>query len=190
MKIFVIENTPGSQEPGFYIKNDSSLLIKNRPLFLPDMSSRFTVSFSPAIRINRLGKSIAPEFADRYYSQLALVANFTAIDLKSRLEDSGKSVDLSRHFDYSTAQSDFVELSEFTASTLKFSISGVEVEKFAMDQLEHSMNYTVSYLSRHIRLKIGDIISLRASTPEFEVKIGDVISGDLDSNRLLNFRIK
>jgi 2-keto-4-pentenoate hydratase/2-oxohepta-3-ene-1,7-dioic acid hydratase in catechol pathway len=44
--------------PVFFFKPDTSLLLKNRPFFLPDFSQDMQYELEIVIRINRVGKYI------------------------------------------------------------------------------------------------------------------------------------
>lgn len=64
----------------FTMKCDASLLQGRKPFFLPDWAEDVRMTPCLVIRISRLGKCIAPKFADRYYDGVANGLDFTAID--------------------------------------------------------------------------------------------------------------
>ena len=63
------------------MKSDSSLLNQGKPFFLPDLSEDIRQCPCVVVRICRLGRSIEPRFADRYYDALAYGIDFRANDL-------------------------------------------------------------------------------------------------------------
>ena len=67
------------EKPIFFLKPDTALLQKNRPFFLPDFSSNIHHEVEIVLRINRLGKHIDAKFAHRYYSEIGLGIDFTAV---------------------------------------------------------------------------------------------------------------
>ncbi|MDE6028229.1 MAG: hypothetical protein K2G23_09170, partial [Muribaculaceae bacterium] len=50
---------------------DSAMVRSGNPIFLPDFNCSFSGIFYLAVKISRLGKSIAERFATRYYSEAA-----------------------------------------------------------------------------------------------------------------------
>lgn len=65
------------------------------------------------VRINRLGKNIAPRFASRYYDAVTVGIDFTARDLQRRFREEGKPWELCKGFDNSAAIGDFVPVDRF-----------------------------------------------------------------------------
>lgn len=63
------------------MKSDSSLLNQGKPFFLPDLNKDIRQCPCVVVRICRLGRSIEPRFADRYYDALAYGIDFRANDL-------------------------------------------------------------------------------------------------------------
>ena len=51
---------------------DSSILLSNKPFFVPDFADRFVGSTHVCAHISRLGKNIAKRFSERYYEQVGL----------------------------------------------------------------------------------------------------------------------
>lgn len=70
---------------------DSAMLVNRKPYFLPDTSSDVVYYPSVVVRISRLGKSIAPRFAYRYYDAIAMGADFVCRDLLEQAIDGGHS---------------------------------------------------------------------------------------------------
>ncbi len=88
MKIigFVYHN--GSTE--MVLKGDSCLLNGRKPFFMPDWSEAVGVTPCMILRVSRLGKEIAPKFADRYYDAVAPGEDFVALDRLREAEETGK----------------------------------------------------------------------------------------------------
>lgn len=66
------------------MKPDSALLKDSKPFFIPDFSQQVDYETELVVRINRLGKNIAPRFASRYYDAVTVGIDFTARDLQRR----------------------------------------------------------------------------------------------------------
>ena len=124
MKIFGIEgnyNTAactrqgdetGADAPVLFTKCDTALLKDSKPFFIPDHLGTITAAVHLVVRICRLGKTIAPRFATRYYDAVTLGVDFTATDLQKNLQKAGQPWDLSKSFDGSAAIGTWVSLDE------------------------------------------------------------------------------
>lgn len=88
---------------------DSALLNQHKPFFLPDHSTDIRYTPSKVVRISRLGKHIAPKFADRYYDATAEGADFIAWDLLQEARQQGHSWTEAVAFDGSLGVDEWVE---------------------------------------------------------------------------------
>ena len=79
------------EEPVIFMKPDSALLKDSKPFFIPDFSQQVDYETELVVRINRLGKNIAPRFASRYYDAVTVGIDFTARDLQRRFREEGKT---------------------------------------------------------------------------------------------------
>ena len=66
-------SNPVPTDPIFFMKPDSSILLGNRPFFLPEFSSEIHHELEVVVKISRLGKHIEKRFAYRYYKEILLV---------------------------------------------------------------------------------------------------------------------
>ena len=71
------------------LKGDSALLVNRKPFFIPDGVTRLIAYPALALRVSRLGKNIAPKFADRYYNAVALALDIQAANLRDELASQG-----------------------------------------------------------------------------------------------------
>lgn len=69
MKIIAFESLAPVAEADFL--PDSALLLPGRPMFYPESGAGWHLVPFTAVRLNRLGKGVAPKFATRYYDALA-----------------------------------------------------------------------------------------------------------------------
>lgn len=56
---------------------DSALVLKGRPVFVPDIADGWKATISVAMRIGRLGRDIAPKFALRHVDDFGLALRLT-----------------------------------------------------------------------------------------------------------------
>ncbi|HSH51618.1 MAG TPA: fumarylacetoacetate hydrolase family protein, partial [Bacteroidales bacterium] len=92
-------NNPVPKEPIFFMMPETALLRKNQPFFYPDFSTDIHYEVEIVIKLNRLGKNIEPEFAHRYYSEIALGIDFTARDLQKNCKKKGLPWEIAKSFD-------------------------------------------------------------------------------------------
>lgn len=198
MKIIVVEKNYGikgqDSVPEISLKPDSALLKNNKPFFIPDFSNGIVANVYPTIRINRLGKHIAPRFAPRYYSEIGLGVSLTATDLLDQQRAKGNFSELARTFDGSAVISDFKEkdyVEDFRKLDFALKIDNKEIQQGSFKDLIYNVDEIIAYISRYLTLKIGDIIFVGTPVTEgTKIKIGDCLKGYLGDDNLINFNIK
>ena len=76
-----------NKEPVIFMKPDSAILKDGKPFFIPDFSDEVHYETEVVVRICRLGKNIAPRFANRYYDAVTVGIDFTARDLQRKFRE-------------------------------------------------------------------------------------------------------
>ena len=89
------------------LKGDSCLLNGRKPMFIPDWTHELGMTPCKILRVSRLGKEIAPRFADRYYDAVAPGADFIALDILREAKTKGEPWTKAIAFDYSLAVGTF-----------------------------------------------------------------------------------
>ncbi len=184
------EETP---DPVIFMKPDSALLKNGNPFFLPDFSADVQYETEVVVRICRLGKAIAPRFAPRYYDAVTVGIDFTARDLQRRFRASGHPWELSKGFDSSAAIGTFIPLSEAgPVQNLDFhlDIDGREVQHGNTADMLFSVDHILSYVSRFMTLKIGDLLFTGTPAGVGPVSVGQHLEGYIGRQKLLDFHIR
>lgn len=158
-------------------KPESALIRAGQPFFVPDWSATFDVETMLAVRIDRLGRYIAPRFASRYYTQATAALAFTARDLLERLRADGQPWDLALGFDQSVALGRFAD-----AATV--------IAQAGHRCLPADVDEGVALCSRFYTLKSGDLLLFSLGLEPQTVSEGDVLSASIGSEQLLTLRIK
>lgn len=193
MKTFVFENNYNPSEASdfvsWYFLTDSSLTNAGKPFFIPDFAKEFEAIPTIAIRINRLGKSVAPKFGERYYSEFAPAIHFRAKDLLRRLRDLHLSADRACSFDRSFIMGDFKPFPSSGVVTVTMKRNGEPICEFNSDKLLNTVNETIAKASYADTLKIGDLIvpGLPHGT---DIAIGDILELTTDGCTALTIQIK
>lgn len=180
-------------EPVFFMKPDSSVIIRNRPFFLPDFSEEIHHEVELIFRICKVGKYIQPKFAHTYYDAIGLGIDFTARDLQWKCVAEGNPWEIAKAFDGSAVISKFVEKEHFG------DINNMDFRLLLNDQcVQHgnskdmlfSIDDIICHVSRFMTLKIGDVIF--TGTPEGvgKVAINDRLQGFIGEEKFLDFKIK
>lgn len=140
--------------PSVEIIADSAVTPAGRPMFIPDFAPDWSVRFYPALRVSRLGKDIAPQFAERYFDAFTLALRLTSPSLDSSMRESGSEHGLGGLFDYCLALGDWQKLPR-EDEELSFAAAGLSTTlRFkALECCE-----ALSAISRYATLKTGDIV--------------------------------
>ncbi len=203
MKIFAIGhnykehnkelNNNHPSEPVVFMKADTAALKDNKPFFLPDFSNEVHYETELIVKINRIGKNIAPKFAHRYYDEIGLGVDFTARDLQRKLKQEGKPWELSKSFDNSAVISEFIPKSNvLDVQNIDFHLllNGELVQKGNTNKMIFPIDELIAYISKFFTLKIGDIIFTGTPSGVGSIKIGDRLEGFLLQQKMFDFYIK
>ena len=107
-------------KPVIFCKPDTALLKNNDDFYLPSFSKDVHYEAEIVVKIDKAGKSILPQFASRYYSQITLGIDFTARDVQNELKSKGLPWELAKAFDYSSVIGNFITINKhFINSTFK-----------------------------------------------------------------------
>ena len=67
----------GGKVTGIYLKPDNTLNRKRLPFFVPEEPAEVAARVGVAVTIEKVGKTIRREFAERYYEKAALAVEVT-----------------------------------------------------------------------------------------------------------------
>jgi 2-keto-4-pentenoate hydratase/2-oxohepta-3-ene-1,7-dioic acid hydratase in catechol pathway len=180
-------------EPVIFIKPDSALLKDGRPFFLPDFSSNIHYETELVVKINRIGKNIAEQFAHRYYDEVTVGIDFTARDLQTELRNKGLPWAISKGFDGAAVAGEFIPLSEAgDIRNLSFHLDrdGKTVQEGNTADMLFPADKIIAYASRFFTLKMGDLIYTGTPAGAEPVKIGDHLQGSIGDRKLLDFYVR
>ena len=184
-----------SAEPIYFMKPDTALLRNNDAFYIPKFCEQVDYETELVVKINRVGKCIEERFAHRYYDEVGLGIDFTARDLQRRAMAEGLPWEQAKGFDHSAAiSSRFLSLSELgkKVNELRFEMTiNDEVRQVGEPKMMiHSVERIISYVSRFMTLKMGDLIYTGTPAGVGPVKKGDVLRATLEGVELLNFDIR
>ncbi len=186
-------NNPVPDKPIFFLKPDTALVLDNKPFFYPDFSEDIHHEVELVLKINRLGRNIDEKFVHRYYDEIGIGIDFTARDLQSEYRKKGLPWEISKAFDNSAPLGRFVSknsIPELDNISLRLDLNGKTVQKGNSSDMIFSFDQIISYVSRFITLKIGDIIFTGTPVGVGPVKIGDRLQAWLNEEMLLDFFVR
>ncbi len=186
-------NSAVPDEPVFFLKPDTALLLENKPFYIPDFSNDIHHEIEIVLKINRLGKNIAENFAHKYYDELTVGIDFTARDIQKQQKTKGLPWEKAKAFDHSAPMGKFISKTSLSAmNNLNFhlNINGKTVQKGNTSDLLFSFDKIISFISQFITLKIGDLIFTGTPVGVGAVNIGDKLEAFLEGEKLLAFDVK
>lgn len=182
------------KNPLFFFKPDTSLLKNNSPFYYPDFSSSIDYELELVVRIDKVGKGIREDFAKNYYSEIALGLDMTARDLQRYEIENSLPWTISKAFDNSSPISSFYLLKDIGKDIQNINIklykNGEIVQNANTRDMIFTVDYLISYISKYISLKVGDLIFTGTPLGVGPVKIGDKLEGFIENTHALECEIK
>jgi len=181
------------EEPVIFLKPDSAILPNNHPFYIPAFSNDIHYEVELLVKINRLGKYIAPKFAYKYYDEIGLGIDFTARDLQSKLKEKGLPWEKAKGFDGSAVISHFVKKSQFDdLNSISFTLekNGNEVQEGNSESMLWKIDELIAYVSQFMTLKIGDIIFTGTPAGVGKVNPDDQLIGKIEGKAFFEIQVK
>ena len=186
-------NNPVPKEPVFFIMPETALLRNNQPFFYPDFSTDIHYELEVVIKLNRLGKNIASEFAHRYYSEIGLGIDFTARDLQKKCKEKGLPWEIAKSFDGAAPISNFLPLKKagnINGINFRLELNGNIVQQANTKDMIFQVDQLIAYVSKFTTIKIGDLLFTGTPAGVGPVKIGDRLTAYIEDEKMLDFVIK
>ena len=180
-------------EPVFFMKPDTALLKDGEPFYYPDFTKDLHHEIEIVIKINKVGKHIDEQFANKYYDEIGLGIDFTARDLQAQCKAKGLPWEKAKAFDNSAPIGKFVaksSLGNLDDIGFELKINGESRQIGNTKDLLFSFDKVIAYVSKFVTLKVGDLIY--TGTPEGvgPVAIGDKLQGYIKDELFLEFEVK
>jgi acylpyruvate hydrolase len=181
------------EAPVIFMKPDTALLKNKAPFYLPAFSDNIHYEMELILRICKEGKNIEEKFAYKYFDGIGAGIDFTARDLQQKAKEKGNPWTLAKGFNGSAPVSEFLSVSEFSSlENINFSlrVNDEVKQKGNSSMMLFNFSQIISYISKFMTLKKGDIIF--TGTPEGvgKVSIGDRLTGYIEQKKILEIEIK
>ncbi len=185
-------NNPIPSVPIFFLKPETALLRKNKPFFYPDFSKNIHFEVELVYRICRVGKNISERFAHRYYDAVGIGIDFTARDLQEQCKTNGLPWEIAKAFDNSAPIGNkFLDISEIDKNNISFKLvkNGNIVQQGNSSDMIFNIDQIISYVSKFVMLKIGDLIFSGTPAGVGSIEIGDILKAYINEELLLTTKI-
>ena len=186
-------NSPLPDVPMFFMKADISLLRPGTPFFYPSFSNDIHYECEIVVKIDRVGKNIAERFAHKYYSEIGLGIDFTARDLQEECKKKGHPWEIAKSFEGSAAISkQFLPVEGLDVNKLQFSMqqNGKEVQNGSTSDMIFNIDQLISYTSKFMTLKKGDLIYTGTPAGVGPIAIGDTLKGFVGETEMFSVLVK
>jgi 2-keto-4-pentenoate hydratase/2-oxohepta-3-ene-1,7-dioic acid hydratase in catechol pathway len=181
-------------EPLFFLKPDSAILPHRHPFYIPEWTQEVHYEVELLVRITRNGKSVALDFAHRYYEEVSLGIDFTARDVQSAAKSEGHPWEKAKAFDGSAVVSrewipkdHWAEGWEHVPFELKK--NGTVVQSATAESMLFHVDQLIAHVSKYMTLKMGDILFTGTPSGVGAVADGDVLEGTLDGARMFRVQV-
>ncbi len=181
-------------DPVLFIKPDTAVLPPRNPLYLPEFAREFHYEVELIVKISKMGKHIAPEFAPRYYDEIGLGLDITARDLQAKLKAKGLPWEKAKAFDNSAVVSPkFLPKTQFEdLNNIQFSLQRNDkvVQKGNTAEMLWKIDTLISYISTFFTLKKGDLIFTGTPAGVGKMNINDSFVGFIGTKEMFRVNVK
>ncbi len=184
-----------SSDPIWTMISSSAILQGGNPFFVPDFADIFEARLTLALRIGKLGKSIAPRFTNRYVDAVAPCSIMIAPDILYSLQQRGLPWTQAISYDRALAIGKFIQFPFEQIPNSKFHLCINDPENLAYFEwsanlISPAIDTTIHSLSQNNTLKTGDIILIGIAPSGPIMKPGLRASLTFDNQILLKFNIR
>jgi 2-keto-4-pentenoate hydratase/2-oxohepta-3-ene-1,7-dioic acid hydratase in catechol pathway len=181
------------KDPVVFIKADSAVLPKEQDFYLPPFSNNVHHEVELLVKITKVGKHIAKEFAHKYYDEVSLGIDFTARDVQDELKSKGLPWEKAKSFDGSAVIGKWVSKSNYKdLDQLSFTLkkNNEVVQSASSELMLWKIDELISYVSQFFTLKKGDIIFSGTPSGVGKVEAGDVLEGFIENESFFKVSVK
>lgn len=180
------------ENPVFFLKPETAVLLKNRAFYIPEFSSDVHYEAEIVLKINKVGKYIQPKFAHKYFEEITIGIDFTARDIQSKLKEKGHPWEIAKGFDGSAVVGSFFDKNDFDLNNLKFrlDINQTTVQNGNSADMIHDFAAIISEASKYFTLKKGDLIFTGTPAGVGKVSENDLLQGFLEDKKVFEISVK
>ncbi|MGW9685680.1 fumarylacetoacetate hydrolase family protein [Flagellimonas sp. 2504JD1-5] len=181
------------KEPVVFIKPDSAILPKEQDFYIPEFSNDIHYEVEVLVKIKKVGKHIAKQFAHTYYDEIGLGIDFTARDVQTELKAKGLPWEKAKGFDGSAVVGKWLPKNKYeNMDKLGFSLlkNGENVQKGNTSLMLWKIDELIAYVSTYFMLKKGDILFTGTPAGVGKVSPNDYLSGTLEGEQMFEITVR
>lgn len=181
------------KDPVLFIKPDSAILPREQDFYIPEFSNEIHHEIEVLLRICKVGKHIAPEFAHTYYDAITVGLDFTARDLQRELKQKGLPWEKAKGFDGAAVIGNWVPSKRFEDhNSLNFELqrNGEVVQSGNTALMLWGIDQLIAYVSTFFTLKKGDILFTGTPAGVGRVAPNDYLVGSLEGETMFSLKVK
>ena len=181
------------KEPVVFIKPDSAVLPKEQDFYIPTFSDQIHYEVEVLVKIHKVGKHIAPEFAHKYYDEIGLGIDFTARDVQSELKQKGLPWEKAKGFDGAAVIGKWVPKSSYKdLNNLSFGLYQNEkkVQDGNTSLMLWKIDELIAYVSTYFMLKKGDILFTGTPAGVGRVAPNDYLRGEIEGKDFFSLHVR
>ena len=184
-------NSPVPSQPMVFMKPPSALLVNNKPFYYPDFTQNLNYEGELVIKICKNGRHVEQEFASDYYEEMAFGFDLTARDLQAKCKEKGHPWEIAKGFDGSAVLSPFIPMiSKINPIEIKTVLNGDVVQHGSTKDLIFNFDELIVHVSKYFKLQMGDIIYTGTPAGVGPLKIGDMLEGYINDQKMIECEIK
>ncbi len=169
-----------------------TLLKNNKPFYYPEFTNNIRVIPGIIYKTIKAGKYISERFAFKYFCEFAFGLNFIAKDILDDCLKKNIPCEIATSFNDSLPITKFYSLNNnfFNANKVVTALNNNKVAETDLNDLLCKPEIALSFISKYIIIKTGDLIFIPFITPYFNINIGDLIKISTDQEIFLQCKIK
>lgn len=185
-------DNPIPEHPLIFMKPSSALLKNNKAFYYPEFSKDIHFEAEIVLKMVKNGRHVQREFAKSYYEEVGIGIDFTARDIQSKLKANGHPWEIAKAFDHSAVIGQFIPISNLDRSNINFQLkkNGEIVQNGFTKDMIFDFEHIICYISKFIKLQVGDMIFTGTPAGVGPVKIGDTLEGFINEEQLLYCEIR
>ncbi|MEM1257977.1 MAG: fumarylacetoacetate hydrolase family protein [Bacteroidota bacterium] len=180
-------------DPVVFIKPDSAVLPKEQDFYIPEFSTDVHHEVEVLVKIKKVGKHIAQQFAHKYYDEIGLGIDFTARDLQAKLKAKGLPWEKAKGFDGAAVIGKWIPKKMYeNLDNLGFSLlkNGEIAQKGNTSLMLWKIDELIAHVSTYFMLKKGDILFTGTPSGVGRVERNDYLQGWIENEELFSVNVR
>jgi 2-keto-4-pentenoate hydratase/2-oxohepta-3-ene-1,7-dioic acid hydratase in catechol pathway len=164
--------------------------LRTNLFYIPPFSDNIHYEVEFVVKICKVGKSISSKFANRYYEEVSIGLDLTARDLQDECKRKSHPWEIAKAFDYSSPIGQWQSKDSLKSEDFYLLKNGKVVQSGNPNQMIFDVDTIITYVSKFMTLKKGDLIYTGTPSGVGKIKSGDKFLGYLDGKRCMDLSIK